>query len=401
MMNYKYTDKMYQLKNTAMAEYTLLARRNMKDGEKLVNFASGYPADSELQDELVGKYLSKAMEMKGKDILQYGSRAGYPKLRQTLKEYLLGIGNYISETDDLIVTYGATEALALVTSAFVEKGDRVIVETPTYYNILKMVKSNGGEVVAVPFENDGADLNRLEQEMKKGAKFYYTISNFSNPTGITTSEKKRKEIYRLALQYQIPVVEDDPYGHLRYEGERIPNIKEYDHEGVVIYVGSISKLISPGMRIGYIVAESGLCDRLVNLKSVVSSSVTNVTQYALDLLFQNEDISKIKHRLITDYSDKLSIVKKGIQEAFSPKVRCQCPEGGMYVWISLPSGENMREFCRIAATDLHVPVTPGFDFCADNLEECTGMRLNFVRESKEDIAMGIQKLGQLSYDFLK
>lgn len=398
-MEYRLTEKATLIKKTAMAEYSLLAKSNIKDGQKLINFASGYPAEEVLPVNLFRKYLADAMEEHGKDILQYGSRIGYGRLRMLLKENLKQ-EKILSEDDDIILTYGATEALSVAVNAFINPGDRVITENPTFSNFLQMIKMQGGIPVGIPMEGDGINLEKLEAEIKKGAKLIYTISNFNNPSGITMIFEKKKRVYELAVKYQIPILEDNPYGHLRYSGEDQSCIKTLDHEGAVLYVGSMSKLIAPGIRVGYMVGNRQLCKKLTNLKGYSSGSSTNITQYALALLLEHEDIKSITEHIRKKYKNKLEIMREEIKNNFHPAIKCVFPEGGMYLWVTLPKEENMKEFCRIAASELHVPVTPGFDFCSENSEDCTSFRLNFVRESKEDIIEGIGKLGKMSLDFL-
>ncbi len=401
MMKYKLTDKMYQLKKSAMAENTLLARQNLKLGGKIINFASGYPAEEALNEKMVQKYLNLVMEEHGKEILQYGPHAGYQRLRDTIKAIQKSNGKYVEDKDGIIVTFGATEALGLIVHAIINPGDRIIVEEPTYCNFVGMARLYGAELVGVPFEEDGVNIERLEDEMKRGVKLFYTIPDFHNPTGMTTGQKKRRAICELAKKYGTLVIEDDPYGHLRYEGKRLPSIKEMDNDGYVIYVRSFSKLISPGLRIGYIIAESELCDKLAKLKGLTNNAVCSIAQYVLDEILSNENIELLVDGMISLYQRRLTTMIESIKAYWSPEISYFHPSGGMYLWAGLPTCVSQSDFCKRAARELHVPVTPGDDFYADNRENCQMIRLNFVREKENEIQEGIELLGDLASKMMR
>ena len=253
-MNYQFRSEVRNAKKAAMGEMFNLAKQYLQDGDKLINFASGHPSTEVFQDEMIKKYMNLAMEEADKELFQYGAHAGYMPLRRTLGRFVNEKGSIVKHDDDLIITYGSTEAVFLTASAFVNQGDKVIVEVPSYVNAIKAFQLLGGDLIGVHIESDGVNLEELENAMKQGAKLFYTIPNFGNPSGITMNYQKRKAVYELGIKYGVPIMEDDIYGSLRYRNSRLPCIKEFDTEGVVIYVSSISKVIAPAMRIGYMVA---------------------------------------------------------------------------------------------------------------------------------------------------
>lgn len=226
-------------------------------------------------------------------------------------------------------------------------------------------------------------------------KLFYTVPNFGNPSGITMSHEKRKAVYDLSVKYHVPVIEDNSYGDLRYRNERIPNIKEFDTEGSVIYVGSMSKLIAPAMRIGFMAAKEEVINRVIPIKAVSTNGVTSIIQYALWRMFEENDMYAQIQKISDVYAKKLFLMEESMERYFPESVKRSAPDGGMYIWVTLPDGADVEKFCRESAVQLHIPITPGNGFCVIEPENCTSMRFNFVKESMEDIAYGIEKVGGL------
>jgi len=394
-MDYRFRDEVFNAKKAAMGEMYNLAKEHLKDGDKLINFASGHPSTEVFQDKLIKRYLNLTMEVAEKDILQYGAHAGYLPLRQIFKKFVNEKGNVVKPEDDLIITYGSVEAIFLTALALVNKGDKVIVEVPSYVNAIKSFQIQGAEVIGVPMQDDGVDLEKLESAMRQGAKLFYTVPNFGNPSGITMSLSKRKAVYELGVRYQVLIVEDDPYGDLRYRNERIPHIKEFDTEGAVAYINSMSKLIAPAMRVGFLVANKEFIKRIIPLKAVSTNGVTSIIQFALWKMFEENDMYAQIQKICDVYSKKLFLMEKSMDKYFPEGVKHSSPDGGMYIWVTLPGGTDIGKLCKESAVQLHIPVTPGNGFCVIEPESCTSLRFNFVKESLEDIDYGIQKIGKL------
>lgn len=400
-MEYLFREEVRKAKKAAMGEMVNLAWENLKEGERLINFASGHPPLELFPDRLLMKYMQAAIETSGKELLQYGAHAGFTPLRKSLMEFLNRQGDIVGLEDDLIITYGATEAIYLAATALIGPGDRVIVEVPSYVNAIMAFRLSGGNVVGVCQEEDGVNLCELEVAMKQGAKLFYTVPNFGNPSGVTMCEQKREAVYELAVKYGVPILEDSTYGNLRYHGRRLPDIKEYDREGAVIYVGSVSKTIAPALRVGYMAAERDFINKIIPIKAISSNGVTNIIQHALWRMYEETDIYGRIREICDLYAKKLQTMVEGMDRYFPDSVRYTCPEGGMYVWVTMPEGTDIMEFCRESAAKLHVPVTPGSGFCVREPENCRGLRFNFVKESKEDIVYGIEKVGRLMEQYIR
>lgn len=399
-MEYQFRDEVRNAKKAAMGEMFHLANQNLNPGDRLINFASGHPSTDVFQDKFLKRYMNIAMESGGKDILQYGAHAGYMPLRQSFRHFVNTKGRTVKEDDDLMITYGSVEAIFLVTSALVNKGDKVIVEVPSYVNAIKSFQIQGADVVGVGMEQDGVNLDELEQAMRQGAKLFYTVPNFGNPSGITMSIEKRKAVYDLAVKYNVAVLEDNPYGDLRYRNDRIPNIKEFDTEGAVIYISSMSKLIAPAVRVGFMAANRNLIDRIIPIKAVSTNGVTSIIQYALWKMFEENDMYEQIEKICEVYKKKLILMEEKMNLYFPDSVTHSSPDGGMYIWVTLPEGADVQDFCRKSAIQLHIPITPGNGFCVVDPEKCTSMRFNFVKESLEDIEYGVEQVGNLMKSWL-
>jgi Transcriptional regulators containing a DNA-binding HTH domain and an aminotransferase domain (MocR family) and their eukaryotic orthologs len=399
-MDYQFRREVRNAKKAAMGEMFNLAKQHLRDGDKLINFASGHPSTEVFQDKMIKKYMNLAMEEADKELFQYGAHAGYMPLRQSFKEFANAKGTTIKAEDDLIITYGSVEAIFLTVSALVGRGNKVIVEIPSYVNAIKSFQIQGAEVLGVSMEEDGVNLDELEFAMKKGAKLFYTVPNFGNPSGITMSLEKRRAVYELAVKYQVLVLEDDPYGDLRYRNERLPHIKEFDTQGAVAYISSMSKLIAPAMRVGFLVADKEFIKRIIPIKAVSTNGVTSIIQYALWKMFEENDMNAQIQKICDVYAKKLFLMEECMDKYFPKCVIHSQPDGGMYVWVTLPEGSDVQKFCEESAIRLHIPITPGNGFCVIEPEKCTSMRFNFVKEGMEDIRYGIEAVGTLMKDML-
>lgn len=393
-MEFVFRQEVKDAQKAAMGEMYNLAKEHLKPGDKLINFASGHPSTEVFPESFIKRYVDKALVEGQKDLLQYGPHMGYAPLREEFKMFANTKGTVVKEQDELMVTYGNVEGIFLTAYSLLNAGERVIVEEPSYVNAIKAFELQGAEIVSVSQEADGVNLNELEKEMQRGAKIYYTISNFSNPSGITMSAEKRMTVYELAVKYNVVIIEDNAYGDLRYRGQRIPNIKEYDKTGNVVYLCSMSKLIAPAMRVGFMVADKKFIKKVATIKAVSTNGVTQIVQSALYLMFKENDMYGEIQKICKLYSEKLLLAEKCMNMYFPKNVKFSVPDGGMYIWITMPEGTEIQKFCRDCAIQLHIPITPGNGFCAKGHADCTSMRLNFVKESLEDIEYGIRTMGE-------
>ena len=262
-MEYRFADQIVRLNPSAIREIL----KYSADPE-VIPLAAGNPAPEAFPVDAIREISSRVLAGRAIDALQYSTTEGYSPLRSRLKAYMKekhGVGR---DFDELLVTSGAQQALELLAKALVNPGDVVLCEAPSFVGALNAFRSVGARLVGVPLQSDGIDVEALEAAMKANpnAKFLYTIPNFQNPAGITMSMDKRRRVYALAREYGILVAEDNPYGDLRYSGKDLPSIKSLDEEGVVMYTGTFSKVISPGLRVGYAIAPKTLLQKMIVCK---------------------------------------------------------------------------------------------------------------------------------------
>lgn len=402
-MDYQFRNEVLGAKKAAMGKMVNLAKENLKTGDRLINFASGHPSVEIFQREIIKKYMELAAESFNEDIFQY-NEFGFIPLRKSLTKFLNDKGNVVKQRDELMIIHGSTEAVFLSASAFVGVGDKVVVEMPSYVNAIEAFRTLGAEIIGVPVENDGVNVEQLENILKSyrgGVKLFYTIPNFGNPSGITMAYQKRKAVYELSVKYGVLILEDDIYGNLRYRGRRIPNIKEFDTEGSVVYIGSVSKILAPAMRIGFLAADKKVIRHIAKIKEVSSNEVTRVMQYALWRMYEENDMYIWIKKICDIYAKKLFLMEESMDRYFPLSVKHSSPDGGMFIWVTLPEGTDIERYCRESAVQLHIPVTPGNGFCVTEPEKCTSLRFNFAKENMEDIEYGIRKTGKLMEQYVK
>jgi Transcriptional regulators containing a DNA-binding HTH domain and an aminotransferase domain (MocR family) and their eukaryotic orthologs len=400
-MEYGLTEKMFFAKDSIIRGIAEIAAKDLKPGEKVISFAAGWPDPDALPDDQMSYYSEKVLKEHGKEILQYGSYIGYEFYRQEIVKFLNKDGVICSDDDNIVITYGSGQGLHLIGDAFVNRGDMVLVEDPSYLNATNLFKMLGANIVGVPVEDDGVNIEALEKVMnvEPRPKFFYTIPSFGNPSAITMSQEKRKKVYELAVKYQVVIFEDNPYGYLRFKGENIMPIKSLDREGAVIYAGTMSKIVAPGMRSGFLCCDKKLCERLQALKDNVTATNVNWCQYTIGEFLHNTDMNEHIRRITSIYEKKASLMYRKMKECFHPSVKFAEPYGGMFIWVALPEGVLSTPFCMEAAKKLHIAIVPGEEFSINQPEKCTSMRFNYSAPSEEDIVEGIERIGKLTYEY--
>lgn len=376
-----------------------IACKDLTPDDHFISFAGGLPAPSILPVSIMQEISQQILEQSGTEILQYGEYSGYAPLRESLKKFINRKFLTAKEDDEILLTYGSTEALYILANCFINPGDKIIVEDPTYINAINVFDLHDAQIIGVPMEDDGVNIEALEEAMKQGAKFFYTIPTFSNPTSITMSREKRKKVYELAVKYNVPILEDNPYGELRFEGEAIEPIKSYDTCGAVAYLGTASKVFSPGIRVGYIACNKELFLRMTTLKNMMSGGSENWSQYAFDKVLKEVDMDKHIAGIAEFYGKRANLMLSEMKKHFHPSVKIIKPEGGMFIWANLPDGICSDDFCMEAAEKLHIAIVPGGGFSINHPDDCTGMRFNYTLPTEEEIVEGIKIIGELTYKY--
>lgn len=393
-MNYKFADRMGNLKASAIREIL----KHTQD-PSVIPFAAGNPAPEAFPTAEIARISNEILTKNPIAALQYSITEGYTPLRNTLKEQYQA-KNIMKDGDDLIIVTGTQQGLDLTTRVLVNEGDTVICEMPSFVGALNAFKAGGANLVGVEMEDDGISIEKLEKALQdnKNTKFLYLIPNFQNPSGITMSLEKRKAVYELALKYGVMIFEDNPYGDLRFAGEPVPNIKTLDREGIVVYCGSFSKTLSPGMRVAFLIANAEVVQKVVVVKQTNDVHTNIWSQMVCEQFMRENDWDAHIANLCEIYRKKAKLMLDGMDAHFNPIVTHTVPEGGLFIWGTLPEGVDMMKFCTEAVQEHKVAVVPGTAFMPNESDVTRSFRLNFSTPTDEQIVKGIELLGKMTYN---
>ncbi|MBY9080768.1 PLP-dependent aminotransferase family protein [Paenibacillus sp. HN-1] len=363
-------------------------------GQNVIPFSAGNPAVETFPAQAIRSFTQTILEENPVAALQYGITEGYEPLRQVLRKQLLESHNAGQESDEMIIVSGAQQGIELACKVLCNEGDTIICESPSFIGSLNSFRSAGARLVGVPMEPDGLNIEQLEHALKteKNVKLLYLIPSFQNPTGITTSLEKRKAIYALARKYGVLILEDNPYGELRFKGEDIPTIKSLDEDGLVIYVGSFSKILSPGLRVGFVLAPSEVIQKMVVAKQGEDVHTAMLPQLLAYKFMTEYDYEGHIEMIREVYRRKSELMIHSLEQYMDTSITYTHPDGGLFLWCDLPADRPMLEYCKQAAAK-GVAVVPGTAFVIDTQEPCNSFRLNYSTPSDEQIVEGIRILG--------
>lgn len=394
-MNYEFSNRISSLQPSAIREI-LKATAD----PSIIPLAAGNPAPDAFPVEEVQSIAADILDTRPIDALQYGVSEGYTPLRNTVSKWMKQRESIGREFDDLIIASGATQVMDLTTKVLCNEGDTVICEEPSFIGSLNCFRSYGCKLKGIPIEADGMNIDALETALKEtdNAKFIYTIPNFQNPSGATMSFEKRKRLYALAKQYGVMILEDNPYGDLRVEGEKIPTIKSMDKDGIVIYAGSFSKILSPGLRVAYCIAPKEVLAKMTVGKQAADVHTPCLNQMIVDEWFKKYDVEAHISKIQNIYRKKLNLMCECIDRELGDFVEYVKPQGGLFIWCRLPDNVDMLEFVK-KAVDKKVAVVPGNAFLMNDTDSTQYIRLNFSTPSDEAIVKGIKALGEVAGEY--
>ncbi len=390
-MEYTFSDRTNNLKPSAIREIFKYAA-----DPTVVSLSAGNPSPDAFPVKELEEISARLFKENPIALLQYSVTEGYAPLRAYLREYMKKKYDIGSETDDIIITTGAQQIMDFATKSLVNEGDVVITEAPSFIGSLNSFRAYNAKLVGVEVESDGMNTDKLEEALKANpnTKFIYTIPNFQNPSGVTMSLEKRRKVYELAQKYNVLILEDNPYGDLRYSGEFLPAIKTLDTDGRVIYAGSFSKVISPGIRVAYVIAPQPIIQKMTVCKQG-SDVHTNIWSQMLCYEFLTKyDFEAHLEKLRSIYRVKAKFCMDLLDKYCAPEITYDKIDGGLFIWCRLPDGVDMPAFVR-DAIDHKVCVVPGNAFLTDETEETNGFRINFSTPTDEQLEKGIKALGDL------
>lgn len=360
----------------------------------LISFGGGMPAPELFPVDEMIQISNKVLKEKGKIALQYSTTEGYDPLRQ----WIAGRMQEYTETeyglDNILIVQGSQQAIDLAARTFVNEGDVVLCEQPTYLAALNVFRSCKADVRSVPTNDDGIIMDRLEKTLKEtaNAKLIYIITDYQNPTGISWSRERRRELAETAEKFNVVVLEDDPYIELRYDGGFIPPVKAFDKTGHVVFAGSFSKMLSPGIRMGWVAGDPEIIAKMILSKQAADLQSNTFIQMAVSEYLDIFDIDKHIDEIRTLYKRRRDIMLKTMDEVFPKNITYTRPNGGMFLWVTLP--ENMvAEKLLKKAIDNNVAFVCGTDFYADGSGD-NKIRLSFSNMTEEKIVEGIKRMAK-------
>lgn len=399
-------DQRYALRTQNMKGSAIRELLKLTQEPDVISFAGGMPAPEVFPVEEFTEACVNVMKDHGPQALQYGTTDGYLPLREMIARHTNQYGIKVT-ADNIMITSGSQQALDLIGKVFINPGDRVLVESPTYLGALQAWNTYNAQYITVPSDDDGIRVDQLENAFRAGPKFIYVLPNFQNPSGVTISLERRKRLVEMADKYGVPIIEDDPYGQLRFEGKHLPTVEVLDdqlrsnngcYHGNVIYLSTFSKILAPGIRLAWVVASPEVVNKLIMAKQgadLHTSTFNQMVAYEVGKGgFFNEHIKTIN----ACYRERRDVMLEELEKNMPEGIRWTKPQGGLFLWVTLPEEVDSAEVFKLAV-EKKVAFVPGHAFHPNGGGTNT-MRLNFSNARPELIRIGIQRLAQSIREYM-
>ncbi|MCL4314674.1 MAG: PLP-dependent aminotransferase family protein [Candidatus Thermoplasmatota archaeon] len=393
-MQYKFSSLAQNLKASEIRE--LLKYKNIPG---MISLGGGMPHPSSFPVSDIMEITDDLLKREGREILQYGTTEGYEMLRVELSKFLKDTENIDCTKDDIVLSAGSQQALYAISKIMVTPGEEVITESPTYIGTITAFLANGTVMRGVQMDEEGLITELLEEKIKnmlskgKPPKFIYVIPTFQNPSGRTLSLERRKHLLEIASRYQIPIIEDNPYGELRYSGQKLPSLKSMDTSGLVTYMGTFSKILTPGLRVGFTVAPREVVSKMNLLKQATNLATNTLAEAIAGEYLKRGLVKKNMPRVVQMYREKRDTMLAALSENFGEDATWSHPDGGMFLWLQLDSRINTTKMLP-RALENKVAYVSGYSFYPDNPEYNT-MRLNFTYADNDQIVTAIERLSKV------
>ncbi len=390
-MEYKISNKFKNMKPSAIREiFKSLGRPGA------ISFAAGNPSPESFPVDDFKRIANDILTQEPITALQYGITEGYAPLRELVKERLKRVYSIGGESDETIIVTGGQQGIELCCKVMCNEGDVVICENPSFIGALNAFRSLGARLVGVPLNEEGMDVQALENALKSNpsTKIIYTIPSFHNPAGITSTLENRKAVYALAQKYDVLIIEDNPYGDLRFSGENVPTYKSMDVDGRVVYCGSFSKILSAGIRVGTLTANKELVSKIVVAKQVEDVHTNVFFQMVCYRYIKECDLEAHIEKIRRLYKHKAELMLNALDKYMPSDVSFTRPQGGIFLWCSLPEGMKLSDFIA-RCSDKNVFVVPGTAFLPNESEPTRSFRLNYSMPTDDEIENGIKIIAQV------
>lgn len=357
----------------------------------VISFAGGLPAPEIFPVKELEQSCVNVLESAGQQALQYSTTEGYLPLRQELaaKMHKYGVE---AEPENIFPTNGSQQALDLIGRVFIDPGDVIVTDSPTYLGALQAFRTYAPRIEALPLDDDGVQVEHLEDILKKQpVRFLYVLPNFHNPAGVTLSLERRIALVKIAAKYGVPIIEDDPYGELRFEGEDLPALMNL-HKENVIYLSTFSKILAPGLRLGWVVGPQILISKLVQAKQATDLHTSSLIQMIAHDMMKRGVLAEHSRLIRKVYGERRHIMTDSMEQHFPAGVRWTKPQGGLFLWVTAPEGTDTTALLKEAIKH-KVAFVPGSPFFPHGGGHNT-MRLNFSNAKPDQIREGIKRLGE-------
>jgi 2-aminoadipate transaminase len=368
----------------------------------VISFAGGLPAPDVFPVEEFAEACQRVLKDQGPQALQYGTTEGYLPLREMIARHTARFGLEVTP-DNILITSGSQQALDLLGRVFINRGDRILVESPTYLGALQAWNAYGAEYVAVPMDEHGMNTDALESALRYGPKFIYVLPNFQNPTGVTLSLERRYKLIELADRFGVPIIEDDPYGQLRFEGDHLPSVTYLDghyrdnceniYRGNVIYLSTFSKILAPGIRLAWVIAPPEVIRKLVLAKQGADLNTAVFNQIVAYEVSRGGFLDRHIQLIRRVYKERRDVMLAAMDGYFPPGMDWTHPEGGLFLWATLPEHLDAAKALKIAV-QRKVAFVPGESFHPNGGGKNT-MRLNFSNATIDGIREGIYRMSEV------
>ncbi len=396
-MDYNFSNRIKEVDGEAIAEILKASA-----DPSIISLAGGNPASELFPNKELAEIAHDLLLNEPVLTLQYSVAQGYLPLREKIKAMISERDNINNPEDDIIITSGSQQGIDFATKCLLNEGETVVVENPTFLGALSCFSGYGANFAGVRMENDGMDIEQFESIVKsnKSIKFLYTIPSFQNPTGITLSQEKREKLYKICAENSIIIIEDNPYGELTFDGNKFKTLKSMDTEGIVIYCGSFSKILAPGIRVGYIVANKKIIKKMAEAKQSNDTHSPMLTQVMTYEFLKRYDIGKNIEKMRTLYKSKCKVLIDSVDEYFPKAVWHTVPTGGLFMWCDMGGEYDTIQVYNECIKE-KVAFVPGAPFTINPNERSSAFRLNFSTMSNENIQLGVKLLGNKLNEIMK
>lgn len=388
-MAVKFAERTNNMEGSAIRELLKLTQR-----PEIISFAGGLPAPELFPVKEMIEVSRKVLEESGTSAMQYSTTEGYLPLRKHLANRMNEKLNTNVTADEILVTNGSQQCLDFLGKAFLDKGDVVLCESPSYLGAINAFNAYQPRFIDVPTDENGMIMEELEKILAttENVKFIYVIPDFQNPSGRTWPLERRKKFMEIINKYEIPVAEDNPYGELRFEGESLPSLKSMDTKGLVMFLGTLSKILCPGYRIGWVAASEKILSKFNVIKQAADLQVTTISQMEMAKFFDMYSVDDHVNKIREVYGHRRTVMMITIEKYFPKSVKYTYPNGGLFTWVILPEGIDATELQKEKALPHNVAFVPGAPFFPNGGNTNT-FRMNYSNMPDDKIEEGIRLLG--------